>query len=279
MRVIQGIDAGGDTTKYCDQYGYGKFSSLIGEYRDLRIGSLGPDDMKVTYEGVSYYSGPIVTDECEHGGSRKGDTKAHLDAKLRILIACHKTTRFKGEERFIVVGQPIKKFVDDEKTKIRNMLTGKHEITINDHTLVIDIKEVMVAPEGAVAGLADPMAGLIRYLDAGSGTTNFGTTNNMKFNDRDSTSERSGIETAVNNEPENIARRICNRAFDKWEETDFVRVLGGDAQRLEPYIRQYFPNGDILRPKYKKMDGSIQVLDPVFGNVVAFYELAKKIFS
>lgn len=273
MNITQGIDAGGSNIKVCDSSGIKKFVSLIGEYRDLKIGKLGPEDMVVEYEGKKYLSGPIVETECEHGGSMKGDTKAHFDAKLRILIAIHQTMQVSVEERRLVVGQPIGTHIDTEKAKIRSMLKNKHEITINGVKRSVYITDIEVAPEGAAAGLADPKQGWVRYIDLGSGTVNFGTTKDLKYVDRDSFTERYGAETTNSSDAVAYARKICMRALEKWKPEDYVRIVGGDATRIHPYITEYFPKAEILYPKYNG-----QHLDPIFGNVVAFYEIAKRIY-
>lgn len=273
--MICGIDAGGFNVKTCGPHGANCFISLIGEYRDLNIGQLGPNDMVVEYEGSKYFSGPIVETECELGGSRKGDTKAHFDAKLRVLIALHKAY---GDDFSIVTGQPIKTHNDVEKQKIKNMLLGKHTTTINGVKKTFYIRNVEVAPEGAAAGLSDPQSGWVRYIDIGSGTVNYGTTKDLKYVDRDSFTESFGSETVMNKDVESFARRVCNRALEKWKETDHVKILGGDAKKFLKPIQEYFPDSTLLQPKLKLANGTVQTLDPIYGNAVSFYEISKRIY-
>jgi plasmid segregation protein ParM len=267
---IQGIDAGGFNVKYCDSTGYGKFVSLIGEYRKLNIGKLGEEDMVVEYGDQRYLMGPIVETECDHGYSRKGSSKAHMDGLIRVLVAIHKTMNATADERKLVVGQPISGHIDTEKARMKRLLYGSHTLTVNGVKRTVFISDLEVAPEGAAAGLSDPKPGWIRYIDLGSGTINYGTTKDMSYVDRDSFTERFGSETVDVSNPMMYARRICLRALDRWNENDRVRLLGGAAKMMQPHISEYFPNTDILQPRYGD-----QTLDPIFGNVVAFYEIAK----
>jgi plasmid segregation protein ParM len=123
--------------------------------------------MIVEYEGGKYFAGTLAKYESEFGGRMMGDSKAHEDCKLRILIALH---RIRFDTYQLVVGQPISRHNREEKEKIKQMLRGHHSITINERPRSFLIDKVEVAAEGGSAFWSCVQDGLIRIIDIGSGT-------------------------------------------------------------------------------------------------------------
>jgi len=277
--MILGIDAGGYSTKVCGPFGVASFLSDIGEYRErnLNNGNFGPDDMVWEYNGEKGFAGTLARFESEWSGSTKGDTKAHKDALLRILLAIH---RFSDEvNHYLIVGQPIGKHTLEQKEKIKRMLIGTHRFTLNGVEKNIVIKRVEVAAEGASGSLSDPKNGLVRIIDVGSGTINFGTLYNQRFIDRDSFSKPFGVETVQNRDPRIMARGIFNLAIErKWDSNDVVQLSGGYAKELYPALSEYFPRCELIKPKLKS-GNSVRVVDPVYANAVAFYEIGRKVYE
>jgi plasmid segregation protein ParM len=265
MEMFMGIDAGNNETKVCTMHGCHKFPSDLGEYRDRNlVQSFSDDDMIWEYEGRKGFAGTLAKFESEFGESMRGDTKAHFDAKLRVLLAIH---RYSNEtEHNLVVGQPIGRHTPDEKKKIKDMLMGRHELTVNGVRKVFVIRKCEVAAEGATAGLLNPSKGIVRVIDIGSGTVNFGTVHDMRFVDRDSFTVSYGMNTVKNLQPEAMARMIAIKALNKWSKEDTVRLCGGGAFALYNPMKEYFPNVEIIP-------------DPVFANAKAFYEIARKVYA
>lgn len=262
--MILGIDAGGSQVKVAGALGNQRFPSDIGEHHDLKLtNTLRPNDFIFEYEGRKGFAGQLAQDESEGAESRKGDTKAHEDAKLRVLLAIH---RYANDlEHQIVVGQPIRTHTKEEKQKIKDMLQGRHEMTVNDVRKVFVIRRVEVAAEGAAVGLLLP-PGKRRIIDIGSGTVNYGTVSERRFIDRDSFTEVIGVET-TRLEPSMYARLVCLKAQNKkWGAEDEVTLCGGSAERLLPYVKQYFPHAELYP-------------DPIFANAAAFYGIARKLYA
>ncbi|MED5050678.1 ParM/StbA family protein [Anoxybacillus rupiensis] len=275
--MILGIDAGNKRTKVVTAKGAFAFESSIGEYRERKlVQRFGDDDMIFEYQGKRWFAGTLAQYESEFGGSRKGDTKAHEEAKYRILLAIH---RYSNEiVNDIVVGQPISRHTDDEKQKIFEMLRGEHIVSVDYGDGMVEkriiIRHVLVAAEGSAAILSQPQNGLIRIIDIGSGTINFGSVSDMRFIDRDSFTERFGLETSKTKDMSVIARKIANVALEKWDENDHVRLAGGGAIPLRKLLKTYFSNCEILKPVHNN-----QELPPAFANAVAFYKIGAMLYE
>ncbi|PAE09665.1 hypothetical protein CHI02_24150, partial [Niallia circulans] len=84
-------DAGNSEVKTVSAHGVDRFPSAIGEYRERNIKEKhGKDDIVYEYEGRKGFAGTLALYESEYGGAIMGESKAHLDAKLRVLIALHR---------------------------------------------------------------------------------------------------------------------------------------------------------------------------------------------
>lgn len=280
MAQTLGIDAGNFETKVCGSFGTHKFNSTLGEYRERNLGegiNHGPDDMVWEYQGEKGFAGTLAQFESEFKRSVKGSTKAHEDAKLRVLLAVH---RYGGTETEfnLIVGQPIDSHVPEEKAKIKEMLEGDHEMTVNGKFKRFTISRVEVAAEGSAANLADPKKGLVRIIDIGSGTINFATLYDLRYVDKDSFTEKFGMETVKSKDWGAMAKAIHARTTDKWDKNDLVRVVGGGASTLFPHLKEYFNNIELLQPKLRVGDG-ISVVEPVYANAVAFHEIGRKVYG
>lgn len=202
--------------------------------------------------------------ESETAGNIGGETKAHFDAKLRVLLALH---RFSKEKEFdLIVGQPISRHLPEDKKAIKEMLIGSHVLVVNGERKTIVIRRCEVAAEGIVAGLLTTSQGIVRVLDVGSATVNFGTLQDMNFMDLGSWSELLGMETFDEQNPVAIGRKIVTSAQRKWKPHDVVKVCGGGAEMVFPYIKPHFPNAELIK-------------NPIYANVKAFYDLARKAYG
>lgn len=270
--MIVSIDAGNSETKYCSQYGVGKFPSVLGEFRERRLEqNFGDSDMVYEYKGKKGFAGTLAKYESEFAGSVMGDTKAHEDAKIRILLALYMI----GEAEYqIVTGQPIGKHVPEEKLAIKAMLLGKHSISVNGVAMSFVVSNAEVAAEGGAAFWADPQDGLIRILDIGSGTVNGATLCDSRYIDKDSFTISFGADTNISNDMEALTRGIATQALKKWNRNDKVLIAGGIAKGITPYIQKFFPSAEIIKPSLRG-----QILHPVYANAVGFYQIARGVYG
>lgn len=274
--MILGIDGGNSETKICGPYGVLKFPSDLGEYRELNLKNVpGIDDMVYEYQGRKGFAGNLARDESEFGGAIQGNTKAHNDTLIRILLALHRYAE-SGEYQ-IVVGQPIETHSEIEKAKIKLMLTGKHSIKINGREKTFAITKVEVAAEGGAGFWAAPRDGLVRILDIGSSTVNGATLHDRRYIDRDSFTLSYGAGTVRSFDLESMARGITAKAA-KWGKQDKVLLIGGLAEEIERYISRHFPNAEVMRPLVRYGDGWKQV-HPIYANAVGFYQIARGVYG
>ncbi|MGF7046414.1 plasmid segregation protein ParM [Paenibacillus sp. DS2015] len=262
--MIVAIDAGNFETKFYDGNTFHKFSSAIGEYRDRNLKSDG--GIEFEYNGQKGFAGTLALMESEFSESQKGETKAHPDARLRVLLALHQFAE--GAEHSIVVGQPISMHTEPEKMAIKEMLLGRHEMTVNGKKKTIVIKRCEVAAEGVSVGLLVPGGGVVRVIDIGSGTINFGTVIDRKFSDKHSFTLGTGMETVRSTQPAAFARQIAIRALaNGWKAGDVVYLCGGGAEVLLSHVKQFFTGAMLI-------DGP-----PEFANVRVFYMIVRKLYG
>lgn len=266
--MIIAIDAGGHETKFYDGQQLRRFPSAIGyDWRERRLESQqGEHDIEWQYEGQRGFAGTLALYESDCSDSQKGDSKAHPDARLRVLLALHRCAE--GTEHRIIVGQPVGTHTAPEKAAIKNMLLGRHELTVNGLRRVLVISRCEVAAEGVSAGLLVTGGGMIRVIDIGSGTVNYGTLIDRRFNDRGSFTLATGMETTLTHDPVAFARQIALRAISGgWRKEDAVYLCGGGATGLLDALRAYFPLAQLVPG------------DPITANVRAFWLIARRLYG
>ncbi|PLR99630.1 ParM/StbA family protein [Bacillus sp. T33-2] len=273
-----GIDAGNHRVKICGDYGLMEFISAIGESREINLQQIhGHDDMIFEYQGERGFAGSLALYESEFGGSIMGDTKAHTDTLLRVLIGIHRyiTVNKVDETVFdIVIGQPISRHSNEEKNKMKKIIKGKHTISINGIEKTFIINKVEVAAEGVSAFWSNQQPGMVRILDVGSGTVNFSTVYEGKYIDKDSSTLPFGVNTNKTNSLQSLARGIATHTLKKWKSDDKTFVAGGIAEGILPYLKNYFSNIEVLYPIYKE-----EYVNPIFANAIAFYIVAVNIYD
>lgn len=280
-RLILGVDAGNHRAKVAGVYGTDSFKTNICNWFERDVQEVfGPDDMEFIVGNRKGFAGSIAAAEDEFGdGTTYGDTKAHEDTKIRILLAIHRYIEKYGvaaQPICLVTGQPINNHKEIEKNKIIQMLIGDHEYIVNGKTQRIYIEGVKVAPEGSGAFWSNPRAGLCRVIDVGSGTVNMASTSDKRHIHKSSGTMNTGMETVKNKtDHEGMARAIFQHATKlKWKKDDPVLVCGGIGEIIQPYIKKHFPQAEILTPLLKREFDTLTV-KPVFANAVGFYHLAK----
>jgi plasmid segregation protein ParM len=281
MAMFVGTDGGNYDIKYATIAGVGKFISKLGEYRDRSlITQHSADDLEYEYMGKRGFAGTLAENESRLGRSMGGDSKAHEDAKIRILLALHRLSKQFDETVFdIVVGQPIRKHAK-EKEKIVAMLQGQHTIKVNEYETTFTIRKVNVAPEGACAYWAyDGEEPTVRIIDIGSRTVNGATIKNGRFLDKGSFTEPYGSNSDETLTIEELATAIIARATnEEWLRNDAVRICGGVAEKALPYIKRYFGDCEVIRPRIHEGNG-LRIIHPTYANAVGFYNLARALYE
>ncbi|MDW0112150.1 hypothetical protein QT711_03065 [Sporosarcina saromensis] len=282
-KLILGIDAGNYRAKIAGEYGVDSYRTAICDWfqRDF-VETFGEDDMEFEIDGRKGYAGSIATVEDVFGsGGMYGDSKAHEDTKIRILLALFRYINQYSPNTdtvSIVTGQPIVSHNTNEKQKIVGMLQGGHEFTVNGKSQYVYIDEVGVAAEGSGAYWCVPNSGKNRVLDIGSGTVNAASIIDRKHINTASDTFNFGIET-VNRGLDSVARGVVRETTRlNWQRSDEVLVCGGVAKEILPFIQHHYESAKIIEPLLKTKNG-VQLLDPTYANAVGFYELARLNFS
>lgn len=282
--LVLGIDAGNNGAKVAGPYGLDiSKTAICGWFKRKVEETHGDDSVEFEIGGRKGFAGSIAEQEDEFGGgSMFGDTKAHADTKIRVLLAVNRyVKKYCPYEQIvkIVVGQPFATHDDSEKQKIKDMLLGNHQFSVDGEQVHYYIEDVTVATEGGGAFWAQPEMGLVRTLDIGSGTTNAVSVKDKKIINNSSDTFDFGSET-INNKTdfENMARGIIqNTTKKKWNKDDFVRVCGGTAERIAPYLQNHFKNLEVLKPQFQYRNG-VTIAHPVYANAIGFYNIAKGVY-
>lgn len=283
-KLILGVDAGNFKAKVMGPYGVDSFHTNICDWfqRDV-VETFGEDDMEFEIDGRKGFAGMIARYEDEFGnGSMYGDSKAHEETKIRVLLAVHRYLEkynLPYRKVCIVTGQPIARHKTAEKKAIRDMLVKGHKYTVNNKDRFVSIEEVGVGAEGSSAFWSNPQKGKVRILDVGSGTVNAATIEDNRFIHSASTTFNFGIETINNKELDKMANGIIrNTTKLKWGATDKILICGGTANELETYIKTHYVNAEVLHPTIL-VDGKATALHPVYANAVGYYALGKGAFK
>ncbi|MEK3935899.1 hypothetical protein MKY41_11280 [Sporosarcina sp. FSL W7-1349] len=284
-KLILGVDAGNYMAKVAGPYGVDSYRTAICEWFERNIEeSFADDDMEFEIAGRKGFAGTIAAYEDVFGGSGAmfGDSKAHEDTKIRVLLAIHRYTDkyCPGvEDVTLVTGQPIVSHVDEEKERIQEMLVGHHKFTVNGTKRHIQIHNVGVSAEGAGAYWSSPEEGTIRILDIGSGTVNAATIIDTKYINNASDTFNFGMETVDTDNLDSVARGIVRATTRlKWNRNDSVYICGGIAREILPCIASHYVNARILQPILDEK-GFVTVAEPVFSNAIGFYKLAKGVLG
>lgn len=281
-----GIDAGNYNAKTAGAYGVDMYRTAICDWfaRDI-VEKHGDDDMEFELNGRKGFAGTIAANEDQFGvTSLYGDTKAHEDTLIRVLLAIYryKAKYYLDAERYsIVCSQPIVSHNADEKAKLVELLRGTHDITVNGKSQRIIIEEIGVTAEGSVAYLANPQLGDIKIIDIGSATVNCARISEKRHINTSSDTFNFGMETLANNASlTEVARGIIRATTSlKWRKNDVVYVCGGVASDILPLLQAHYPNARLLTPNLRLLDGTIMTLPPVYGNAVGNYEVARRTFK
>ena len=285
MILTLGIDAGNYRAKIAGAYGTDNFRSSICDWFERNIEEdFGEDDMEFVFNGRKGFAGTLASYEDPfEGGAMYGETKAHDDTVIRILLSIYRYTEkyCPGFKKFnIVIGQPIVSHKPKEKTKLSDMLKGTHVITINRKEYHYEIVNVGIAAEGSGACMSSPKEGKIRIIDVGSGTVNCATIDGNRHINTASATFNYGVETSGGKDELDAISRGIIRSITKlkWRNTDEVYVCGGVTGEIVPMLSEHFTNVQAMIPMLNTHNGTQPHL-PTFANAVGFYEIARLTFT
>ncbi|PEJ50768.1 MULTISPECIES: ParM/StbA family protein [unclassified Bacillus (in: firmicutes)] len=280
LNQIIAIDAGNNEVKVCIGSKLDKFCSAIADWHKRpQQEQHGPDDMEWEYQGMKGFGGTLAKIESEFGSGMYGASKNHFEATMRILLALHRNTNEK--DVYLAVGNPYDSLTKEVALDIKSSLIRTHEIKVNGQLKKFVIKDVIVAAEGAAAFHSVPYTTeLVRIIDVGSGTVNLISILRGRIIDIESFTTDYGMLTSKYGEasPFAIARGIIGDTSKKWKKDDNVKVVGGPAEIIAPFIKNHYTNTEIITPQIWTPDG-IKFALPIFSNVVGMYNLAMKKFS
>lgn len=284
-KLILGIDAGNYSAKTAGAYGVDVYRTAICDWfpRDI-VERHGDDDMEFELNGRRGFAGTIAANEDQFGvTSLYGDTKAHDDTLIRVLLAIH---RYKARYYIdcdtvsLVCSQPLVSHVATEKAKLVALLQGTHDFTVNGVSERITVEEVGITAEGSVAYLSNPQAGQLRIIDIGSGTVNCATISDKRHINTASATFNFGMETLANGASlVEVARGIIRATTSlKWRKSDVINVCGGVANDILPLIQAHYEQAQLLTPFLRLGNGNITSVAPVFANAVGNYEVARRTY-
>ncbi|MDQ0254943.1 plasmid segregation protein ParM [Evansella vedderi] len=236
---IVGLDCGRRNVKVVTDNKVFFISSYVGEWRERKLKDKSTNHLEVEFQDEKYFVGDLALEESEFCRSMMTDDKDHDDTLILALTALHQAG---VEEANIVTGLPVSMHDEDRKRRMKNLLLGPWEITVNGVKKSIFIDTVDVAAEGGAAFWSNPKMGKIRIIDGGSKTVNYVTMNNKRYVDRDSGTLDFGFETNKSSNEKQFANRVAGELGKKWGSEDVVYTVGGNATVLAKYLKPYFKN-------------------------------------
>lgn len=270
------IDPGNKEVKVATAEGVFSFNSFLGEARDRRLKTQYKDEMIGEYDGMPFFAGELAQYESEFPRNSMGLSKAHEDAKLRILIALHRFSQ--KYDNHIIVGQPIETHTDEEKQRIKDMMAKEHTLILNGLEKKFYIHRTEVAAEGAAAYwcLREELP-LVRIVDAGSGTINVATIRNGIFVDKESFTLGFGAESTKTRDMTAMSYSIIS-ALNRFNRTDPYRLVGGAAESIHPFLTACFSDCQVVYPMVKT-GNKITKVHPKFATVVGMYNIAQAVYG
>lgn len=262
--MIVGLDVGRSSVKLFNGEQALNFPSIVGEWRDRKLKSnFSKNDLEVEFENEKYFVGVLAENESEFSRSMMTDNKCHDDTLILALTALHQA---EASCCRVVTGLPIGSHEEGNKKRLKALLQGSHEITINGDKKDIIIKSVEVAAEGGAAFWSNPTSGLIRLIDGGSKTINFVSMRDKKYIDQSSGTLDFGFETNKSVNDKQLIARIAGDMGKKWSYNDVIWTAGGKADILAEHLKTYFRN---VTP----------INDALYANAIGYYNIGRIIHN
>lgn len=257
------VDAGRSFVKVKPQFGdLFKFPSYIGHWADRENPEFVEGDIEMEYEGEKYFVGQLAKRESDDWYQPYMEDKAVLETVLLTLGAIY-LAGFKSGDVSLITGVPVNRYKLD-KERLKDLLKRKHEVIINGEHFTYNINRILIGIEGGSSFYQYPREGRVRIIDIGSRTTNVVTYEDYVYINRESTTLDMGWETykeITANNAEALTKSIVGQVSRrKWSLDDPVLVVGGVAELMLPYLKNSFPNAEVVE-------------DAIYSNVKGYYAL------
>jgi plasmid segregation protein ParM len=296
--TLLAVDAGRSEVEYKSEMNMGAFPSSVAEAVELLDPAFVKGDLELEVDGSKWWVGRLAQVEGE-GRERNnfGESKAHEILKIQVLASVI-YAGLAGKTIDLGVLVPIKNFTDNEKSKIRSLLRGTHDVKYSlvkeykkdpgvCETKIIINDRILISQEGSAAYWSDPRQEDTQVLDFGAKTINYAYYNYHEgqsvFVNRKSYTEETGWEVIKHDyglthkkdeklEPHEIdkmAGDLAKKAIEavdrvKWSPDNVTQVFGGVAAHVFPYIKKKFPRAYIPN-------------DPRNGNVIGLFNALEEV--
>lgn len=262
--MLVAVDCGRSYVKVRTENRTFMFPSKVSAWRKRNYRQELEGDLELMYQGRKWFVGKLAEREGEFTRQAMQETKAVEETLLLTLTAIH-LAGAKGKVD-LVTGLPIGNYTDRERESVRKLLEGHHEVTLNGQTSRFYVQRVYTTIEGGGAFFATPRSGLVRIIDVGAKTTNYVTFKDKIFIDRESGTMPIGWESVRESNEREMADMIAATVSKTWGPDDVVILIGGIAQRLEPYLQGHF--------RY-----AYAMSNPQTANVRGYYEVGKALIT
>lgn len=262
--MLVAVDCGRSFVKVRTESRTFMFPSKVSAWRKRNYRQELEGDLELQYQGRKWFVGKLAEREGEFTRQAMQETKAVEETLLLTLTAIH----LAGAQGTVdlVTGLPIGNYTEKERESVRKLLEGHHEVTVNGQTRRFYVQRVYTTIEGGGAFFAAPRSGLVRIVDVGAKTTNYVTFKEKVFIDRESGTMPIGWETVRESNEREMADMIAAHVSKSWGSDDVIILIGGVAQRLEPYLQSHF--------RY-----AFAMSDPQTANVRGYYEVGRALIT
>jgi plasmid segregation protein ParM len=268
---VVGGDFGRSLIKVYTGTKYIHLPAFVGEWREMNLVSTnGKMNYEVEFEGEMFFTGKLAQNESEFSRQMLTEDKANADTKLLALVALHQTG---FTDIDLVTGLPISIHDADHKRSLQKLLLGTNDITVNGVTKTITVHRVRIGVEGGGAFWSNPKDGLVRIIDGGSKTINYISLRDRKYIDKDSGTLPFGFDTTKSANLQQMANRIAGELGKKWNSTDKVYTVGGQAENLAYYLQDYYPSISVLYPEGTIFKANEEIDLNLFANAIGYYNM------
>ncbi|EJW14043.1 hypothetical protein M5X00_26490 [Paenibacillus alvei] len=211
---------------------------------------------KIKWKGKYYFFGLLAL-RSRNQLSGYTATKSTDYFILSVLQAC---ALYGYDINYIMTSTPYLRYSEEEQELINSRLRGDHELEINNKEYKFTIAESVVAPEALIASYAVKKQGIHRWLDLGSRTVGYASTQvhgdffESVGGDSCGTIEKEGLDirkVLEDKEGDELreflseyVENIYNYLSPIWEDNDNITAFGGGAlvPELVEELQFRYPN-------------------------------------
>lgn len=190
------------------------FPSLVSPAREIRYtgGLADGGGMTVSVNGSRYFVGALAELQGRGGAQTMNTDRVDSDEFLALFYAAaSELVRVKTREVHVVTGLPVADFNKVNRRRVRAALMGEHIVARADRTTrAFEVTRVESVPQGAgslfgmvldrdgrVTQERKLQTGRVALIDSGQHTTNYVTFDALKYVDRLSTSDETGVSSLL----------------------------------------------------------------------------------